>query len=54
MCQAPEWLPWLLAAYPVIVHTRTLLPLEAQGWAGMLLKVLDVVAANYGSAANKK
>lgn len=46
-------IPWLLAAYPLLVHIRTVLPAQAQGWAGVVLKVLDVLAANYGSATNK-
>jgi hypothetical protein len=53
MCNNPDWLPWVLAAYPLLVHARTLLPVQAQGVAGVVLKILDVVAANYGSATNK-
>jgi len=53
MCESPDWLPWLLAAYPLLTHARTLLPPTAQGVAGVALKVLDIVAANYGSATNK-
>ena len=43
-----------LAAYPLLVHARTLLPVQAQGVAGVALNILDVLAANYGSATNKK
>ena len=53
MCEAPAWVPWVLAAYPLLIHARTFLPPQAQGPAGVVLKVLDLVAANYGSAANK-
>lgn len=53
MNDVPAWLAWTLAAYPILVHVRTLLPVQAQGVAGVVLKVLDVVAANYGAATNK-
>ena len=53
MCSDSQaWVPWVLAAYPLLVHARTLLPPQAQGVAGVVLKVLDIVAANYGSARN--
>lgn len=53
MCsESQDWLPWALAAYPLLVHVRTFLPPQAQGVAGVALKVLDIVAANYGSAKN--
>lgn len=48
-----EWLPWLLAAYPLVVHSRTLLPPSAGGAVGVLLKVLDALAANYGNCKNR-
>ena len=53
MCEAPSWIPWVLAAYPLLVHVRTLLPPQAQGPAGIALKILDVVAANSGGAKNR-
>ena len=52
MCENNDWLPWLLVAYPLLAHARTLLPPTAQGAAGAVLKVLDIVAANYGNATN--
>lgn len=55
MCsESQDWLPWALAAYPLLVHVRTFLPPQAQGVAGVALKLLDVVAANYGSAKNHR
>jgi hypothetical protein len=38
----------------VLVHMRALMPPAAEGSAyGLLLKLWDVIAGNYGAAANK-
>lgn len=52
MCQAPEWLQYAMMAYPALVLLRPMLPPQAQGPAGALLKVLDVVAGNYANCKN--
>lgn len=55
MCeQTTDWLPWVLALLPVAAHLRTLLPPQAQGPAGVALKALDILFANYGNCKNHK
>jgi len=49
-----DWVPWLLVAYPLVVHFRTLLPPSASGAVGAALKALDLLSANYGNCKNHK
>jgi len=53
MCQnMPDWIVYLLMAYPVFVHLRTLAPPQAQGALAVVFTILDAFVGNYKNCKN--
>jgi hypothetical protein len=53
MCQnIPDWIVYLLMAYPVLVHLRTLAPPQAQGALTVVFAILDAFVGNYKNCKN--
>lgn len=54
VCEAPEWVQYLVLGLAVFPHVRAFVPSKYQGAVGAALKVADVVAGNYRACRNVK
>lgn len=53
LCETPDWLQYTVVGLAVFPHVLTFVPPQYQQAAGLLFKIANAIAANYGHCANK-
>lgn len=53
LCEAPEWIQYAVVGLAVFPHVLTFVPPQYQQAAGLLFKIANTVAANYGHCKNQ-
>lgn len=53
MCDTPDWVQYAVLGLAVFPHVLTFIPPQYQQAAGVLAKIANVLAANYGHCQNK-
>jgi uncharacterized membrane protein YfcA len=54
LCDTPEWVQYLTVGLAVFPHLLTFVPQQYHGATGLVFKILNTVAANYGHCKNKQ
>ena len=52
LCETPEWLQYTVVGLAVFPHVLTFIPPQYQQAAGVLFKIANALAANYGHCSN--
>ena len=52
VCEAPDWLQYVVVALAVVPHVLPFVPAQYQGLAGTLYKILSALGGNYGHCTN--